>query len=129
MSRDYGNLACRMSLTRHGIYFRAQVRCRACPHAYLCVRHKVQRGEWEEGNGSTKHIVLLSACILADYSDCRHHPRLSRRVTSYSLSQRVSASIARARAHVRTCVHACVHACVRFGRVARKVELRIYVNA
>jgi len=75
VSRDDGNLACRVSLTRHAIYISAcaRARCRACPPAYLCVSHEVQRdndGERWRGGGKPEHGTrrLLSPCILAHYS-------------------------------------------------------------
>lgn len=42
---------------------------------YVCAT-KCSEVSGKKGTG-VRNIVLLSACILADYSDCRHHPQLS----------------------------------------------------
>jgi len=92
VSRDDGNLACRVSLTRRAIYISAcaRARCRACPHPRIYARAarcsaegcrgdgpRGGGGGWEgehENTGGTRR--LLSPCILAHYSG-REPPPLS----------------------------------------------------
>jgi len=77
LSRDDENLACRVSLMRRGIYFRARVRCRASA-TYLCLWwSECNKAKEKEGKMERNTQLSYLRALLAHYSDCRHHPRLS----------------------------------------------------
>jgi len=114
LSRDDESLACWVSLTRRGIYFRARVRCHAsatCVFMRVVLRCSKVKGKRGKVGICDTQLSYLRA-LLAHYSDCRHHPRLfwlSRRVTWYSL--RTFAARVRVGANREyTCVHSCVRA-------------------
>lgn len=114
LSRDDENLACRVSLTRRGIYIRARVRCRAsAARVFMRAVPGCSKAEEKGGKMGIRNTQLsYLRALLAHYSDCRHHPRLSwlsRRVTWYSL-RTFAAGIRVGANRGHTCVHSCVRA-------------------